>query len=75
MPRKMPLKERLVDRDVLEADDALAFLDLEDAIDEQERIAVRQHLHDVFDGIHGGLPNGVLHERAHQSDGTAVTRA
>ena len=33
----------LVDRDVLDADDALVRLELDDAIDEQERIAVRQN--------------------------------
>ena len=36
----------LVERDVLDADDALVGLELGDAIDEQERIAVRQ---DPFD--------------------------
>ena len=52
MSGKMPLEERLVDRDVLDADDPLLRLDLEHAIDEQEGIAVRQHLHDLFDSEH-----------------------
>ena len=43
-------------------------------VDQQEGIAVRQHLHDIFDGIHGGLPDSVLHEGANQGDRAPVTR-
>ena len=46
MAREVALEERLVDGDVLDADDALALLELEDAVHEQERIAVRHDLHD-----------------------------
>src|ERR1043165_4589063 len=41
---KMSLKEGFVDGDLLEADDALARHKLDDAINEQERIAVRDDL-------------------------------
>jgi hypothetical protein len=40
--RKMSRKERLVVRDVLEGSNGLALATLEDAIDQQERIAMRQ---------------------------------
>src|SRR4029079_3540390 len=46
MSGEMPLKERLVDRHVLDAHDPLSRVDLDNAIDEQEWIPVRQHLHD-----------------------------
>src|SRR5687768_2883147 len=36
------LKERLVDSDVLDADNALARLELDDAVDEQHRVTMRQ---------------------------------
>ena len=49
MAGKMTLKKGLVDRDVLHADHPFARLELEYAVDKQERISVRQHLHDVFD--------------------------
>jgi len=39
----------LIDGDVLEGDDARARLDLQDAVDEQQRIAVRQDGHDLDD--------------------------
>src|SRR5688572_23273274 len=52
MPGKMPLKERLVDRHVLDADHPLSFFDLENAIDEEKRISVRKHPHDLFDSVH-----------------------
>ena len=42
--REVAVEERLVDRDVLERDDALALLQLQHAVDQQERIAVRQVL-------------------------------
>ncbi len=48
-PGKVALKERLVDRDVLDADDPLAVLDLDDPIDQQERIAMRQDVQDRAD--------------------------
>ena len=40
---------RLVRRDVLDRLDPLAVLELDDAIDHQERIAVRQLLEDLVD--------------------------
>src|SRR6185312_209893 len=43
--REMALKEWLVDRDVLDADAAFVSIHVVHAIDEQERIAVRQQLH------------------------------
>src|ERR1041385_23135 len=48
----MSLKERLVDGDVLESDDPLLFLDLDDPVHQQERVAVRQNLHDLFYRVH-----------------------
>ena len=41
----------LVDGDVLDGDNAGLALHLDDAVDEQERIAVRQDGHD-FDDVH-----------------------
>ena len=46
---KCPGKERLVDRDVLEGADALALVAFEHAVDEQERVAVRQQAHHAHD--------------------------
>ena len=43
---------RLVEGDVLDCYDAGFALDLEDAVDEQEGIAVRQDGHD-FENVHG----------------------
>jgi hypothetical protein len=39
---KVTLKEGLVDRDVLEADDTGRALDFDDAIDEKKRVAMRE---------------------------------
>ena len=47
--REMPLEERLVDGDVLDADGALVAVHVDDAIDHQERIAMRQQLHHAPD--------------------------
>src|SRR4029077_16759210 len=50
LARKMPLEVRLVDGDILHANDALQALHLEDGIHHQKGIAVRQNLlnfHDV----------------------------
>src|SRR6185436_20274838 len=44
-------EELLVRRHVLDTDDPL-FLDLEDAVDQQHRIAMRQELHDLGDVHH-----------------------
>jgi hypothetical protein len=52
MPREVPLEERFVDRHVLHPDH-VPLVHLEDLVHEQERIAVREHLHDVFDAEHG----------------------
>jgi hypothetical protein len=51
---KVTLKEGLVDRDVLEADDTGRALDFDDAIDEKKRVAMRESLKDSFD-IHGAI--------------------
>src|SRR5882672_7277354 len=40
----MPHELRLVDRDVLDSDAALVATDIDDAVDHQKRIAVRQRL-------------------------------
>src|SRR5205814_1417619 len=53
MSRKMPLEERLVDRHVLDADDPLLPFHLDDPVHEQERIAMRQDVHDAAD-VHLG---------------------
>ena len=42
-------EERLVDGDVLDRHDPLLRLDLEHAVDQQDRVAVRQHRHDPLD--------------------------
>ena len=42
---KVPLEERLVDGDALDADGALVAIHVDDAVDQQKRIAVRQQLH------------------------------
>ena len=51
----MSLEEGLVDRDVLDADNTLLWLQLDHPIDEEKRIAVRKHLHDFFDSEHLSL--------------------
>src|SRR3546814_16146796 len=45
----MAMEERLVGADVLVAEHALARLEFGDAIDQQERVAVRQHAPDFGD--------------------------
>ena len=45
--REMAHELRLVEGDVLDADAGAVAVDLDDAVDEQERIAVRQQLHDA----------------------------
>ena len=47
--REMPGEERLVERDVLDGANALALRAFEHAVDEQERIAMRQLPHDAHD--------------------------
>src|SRR5687767_6747270 len=47
--RKMTLKERLVESYVFNADRRVFTVHFNDAIQEQERIAVRQQLHDALD--------------------------
>ena len=46
---KWPMELRLVEGDVLDADRRLVAVDLDDAVDHQERIAVRQQLQDLLD--------------------------
>ena len=52
--REVPLEERLVDGDVLEADAALVAVHVVDAVEHQERVAVRQQLEDAVDVEHRG---------------------
>ena len=47
--RPVSLEERLVDAHVLERHDATAGLELEHPVDQQERVAMRQDLHDPLD--------------------------
>src|SRR5262249_8443026 len=49
---EMSLEELLVRGHVLDADDLLSFLELEDAVDEQHRVAMRKNFHDLVDGEH-----------------------
>src|SRR4051812_30596277 len=74
MPGKMTLKERLVDRHVLESDDSLVLLYLENPVDEKERIAVWQDLHDVFDRIHPLLLSAGFHQLPYQRNRSTMTR-
>ena len=46
---EMPGELRLVERDVLDADAGVVAVDLDDAVDQQERVAVRQQLQDLLD--------------------------
>src|SRR6266571_4490212 len=50
---EVALEERLVEGDVLDADHALPLLDLQDPIDQEERVAVREDLQDPPDVHHG----------------------
>src|SRR5450759_2756249 len=52
MPGEVSLNEWLGDRYILQPDDPLLLHYLENPVHEQERIAVGQNLHDVFDRIH-----------------------
>ena len=38
--REVANKERLIDRDILDRDNALAFFELDDPVNQQERIAM-----------------------------------
>src|ERR1035438_1779145 len=63
----MSLEKRSIDLDVFQRDDARLALDLDDPVDQQERIAMRQDAHDLADLEH--LPSfqnavGVFHCRA-----------
>src|SRR5713101_6627140 len=73
MPWKMPLKERLVDRDVLQADDPLLLLDLENPVHQQERVAVGQNLHDVFYRIHPLLLSSGFNQLTYQRNRSTMT--
>src|SRR5207237_8035044 len=50
---KMSLKKLFIRGHVLDADDALARIDFQHAVDEQHRIAMRKDLHDVGDRQRG----------------------
>ena len=56
---EVALKKLLVDGDVLDGDDALARLHLEDAVDKEEGVAVRQEGHD-FEDVHRPAGRGWL---------------
>lgn len=45
----MSLKERFVDRHVLDTDDAIRRIHFHDSVDEQQRVAVRQDLENLLD--------------------------
>lgn len=47
--REVTLEEILVDGDVLDADTGLVAIDVDDLVDEQEGVAMRQQLHDLLD--------------------------
>src|SRR6185436_6300273 len=73
IPWEMSLKERLIDAHVLDAYDPLPVLDLKNAIHEQEWIAVREHLHDLFDAVHSSLPTKAGQNAAYERNSAAVT--
>ena len=47
--RKMTGEMRLVDRDIFDADRRIVVIDLDDAVHQQERIAMRQQRHQLAD--------------------------
>ena len=56
---EMSLKIGLADADVLDADGALVGIHLDDAVDHQEGVAMRDHLHDPDDiGLHAQIRGG-----------------
>mmetsp|Transcript_6839 Transcript_6839/g.27957 ORF Transcript_6839/g.27957 Transcript_6839/m.27957 type:complete len:227 (+) Transcript_6839:153-833(+) len=64
--REVAGEEVVVDGDVLQADGVLALLNLEHAIDEQERVAVGEQLHDGVDvHLHGERLAQALRGAAH----------
>src|SRR5438105_11722587 len=75
MSREVPLEERLVDRDVLDADDPLLPFDLDDPVHEEEGIAMRQDVHDAAD-VHLGRAAALrrARQRPRQGDVAAVAR-
>ena len=46
--RKMPLKERLIEADVLDPDGVLVRLNFPDAIHQNERVPMRQQRQNIF---------------------------
>ena len=62
----MTLEERLVDGDILDADGATVGDDVDHPIDQQEGIAVRDHLHDPLhvDGVHRRILQAAYRHRA-----------
>ena len=58
---EMALEERFVDRDGFLADRLELAVEFQDAVDEQERVAVRQDLHDLVDIETGFARGDVLH--------------
>jgi hypothetical protein len=47
--REMPRKERFIDRDILDRCERFAFAVIQYPVNEQEWIAMRQHLHHLVD--------------------------
>jgi hypothetical protein len=56
---EVSLKKGLADADVLDPDGTLVGIHLDDAVDHQERVAMRDHLHDPDDiGLHAHIRGG-----------------
>jgi hypothetical protein len=75
--REVPGKERLVDGDVLDRRDAHVLLEGDDAIDEEERVAVRQVFLDFLNRhfAHCGLPGGAAGARRARRCGAGTPRS
>lgn len=74
--REVPLEERLIHGDVLQSHHPPVLFHVDDAIDEEERIPVRQDLHDLADLEH--VPSLALrgpHEALGQRHVSLVTGA
>src|SRR6476619_4671133 len=70
--RKMPEKRRFVDGDVLDADPAVIASDIDDPVDQQHRIAVRERLQDLVDVHELEADRCLLHHSCPSPFGSAV---
>src|SRR5216683_5808912 len=70
--RKMPLKWRLAEGDVLDADAGVIGPDIEHPIDQQHRIAVRQRLEDLIDIHERKSDRCLLHQSRPSPFGSTV---